>query len=129
MGGAETVIVAFGELRSWLERALAQLGTRSEKKRKAVESLLRATRETQTYINDQDKFPPKERRIKERELSFLWETAALAFFEINNGDMAPILQLKSESWAAPDKWPEAKVEQFGITIDRISEKARRILAG
>ena len=120
------IITAFGELREWLTQLLAQRDSRSEKKRAAVESLLDAVRATQIYLHDLNTGAPEE-RSKEIELSTLWDRAARAFYGIDQ-DLAPLLQLKSETWAAPSKWSEAKVEQFGVTIARISEKARRLLA-
>ena len=59
--------------------------------------------------NDENGQP--ESRVKEYELANLWGEAAGAFYGVDN-NIAPLLLLKSQAWAAPTQWPEERVREL-----------------
>ena len=116
----------FGALGEWFDRLVSSRRERTQASPAAPQCLLRALSQTQSYVHDIQS-GAAESRVKEQELSHLWGEAAAAFYGVDK-DIAPLLQLKSESWAAPSKWSSADIRQPGITLDAVSEKARRFLA-
>lgn len=120
-----TILTAFGQLREWLETWLTQHRQQTEQERAAVASLLRALTATQTYIGDIEEGQARDRH-RESGLAELWSEASGAFYGIDP-ELAPLLQIKSESWARPEVWSDEKVREHGATIERVTELTQEVL--
>lgn len=116
-----SLFAAFSAIGEWLDRLIQTRAARTEAGRQAAEKLLHALAETQAHIEDLENGSPSL-RARQRELAKLWGDAAAAFYGVDP-NIAPLLRLKSESWAAPSKWPEERVRALGIEIEQVSAKA------
>lgn len=120
------LLAGLGALGEWLDRWMSLRKARTEAGRAAVQALLQALARTRAYIEDTGVGSVSRNREMEYELANLWSQAAGAFHGVDP-NIAPLLQLKSEAWAAPSQWSEERVQAAGITIDEISSKARQFL--
>ena len=126
------------ELRQWLQdrnsskRAQAdvnqqKLKEQREEEKGAIKALLDALTKTHIYLNDLESGMDSN-RDREIELAKAWSTAAVSFLGINQ-KVAPLLQMKSEVWAHPESWSDKRVRKSKITIQEMSELARKLLGG
>jgi hypothetical protein len=96
---AVAVLPLFEQLRQWLSTWISIQKDRSQRESEAVRALLAALTKTQVYPGSEE-HKDKPDRKREEELARAWSEAAAAFYGVAS-DIAPLLQLKSESWAQP----------------------------
>jgi len=121
-----TALTALNQLRLWLIDWSSSRKKKPERERQAIEALLDALTKTRNHLGDLDVRAEKD-RATEKELAKAWEAAALAFNGTRH-DVAPLFLLKSEAWSRPKLWSDERVRAEGITIEEISNLARRLLA-
>ncbi len=123
--GTAATVKALGEVRGWLGTWLAVRNKRSEEEKEAVRALLRAINRTGQYISSR-KSGKRRNRKTEMAMSELWLDASVAMFHIDN-ELAALMQVKATAWSQPDIWSRTKVQEAGISLSKMSERAQQML--
>ena len=117
---AVAVLPLFEQLRQGLATWIGIRKDKSEKESEAVRALLAALTKTQIYLGSEG-HADKPDRQREEELAEAWSEAAAAFYGIAP-DIAPLLQLKSESWARPEGAANGRLRDHEAGIRRHRER-------
>ncbi len=120
------IVKAFAELRSWQQHQLTQKTTMDEKELSAVRALQRAVIRTSSYVGSLEGGDQGSRE-QEKNLADLWSEAAISFHGVN-GNISPLLHLKSLSWSMPARWIDEKVQAAGSTLSEMNELVTQLLS-
>lgn len=92
----------------------------------ALRALLTALNTTKRYIARLDRGDDDNFEV-EAELVQLWQEAAVQIRR-TDADLGARLQMKAEYWTNPRNWSDESIRDNGITIDRVSREAERLLS-
>jgi hypothetical protein len=113
------------EVREWIDTLDKKREAQNQATAAALRTLSLAVLETRSYIglmsNKAERDLPRE-----RELSQLWNDAQTQL-RLIDASLAGRCFAKAEHWADPTRWDAAKVRQYNITLDSMSDSVRHFL--
>jgi len=119
------ILEALGSIQRFLDRRKESKARQTKKHRTAVESVLKAVRNTEAYLYDFRKSEKKD-RPRELELSELWGDAA-ADIRAVDARLSKIARLASFGWANPDFWEQPNFKDVPEQLDLLRKQCEWLL--
>lgn len=115
----DKVLMVLGLLRDGKER-------RSKKTDEALTALYAAIAETKAYIQQQKDGKVRDHQ-REYKIASLWHEASVPL-RVIDVEFAERCFLKGGYWMEPEAWDQASIDKKRISIDKVFEATRELLA-
>ena len=122
-----TLWVLFKNASSWLTNLKRASEARKVESRAAVRKIITASRETAVYIRRFNELGRSFHKTEAR-LSVLWTELGFELQNLGIEKLAKRCRIKGKYWSNPYHYEDEFIEKADISLDRMEQLAREILA-
>jgi len=117
----------FGHVRSWLANLSRAGDARKQQSVRALRNIITASRETAVYLRQLKENGSRSHKT-ESHLAVLWTDLGFALEDLGIDKLAKRCHISGRYWSDPGHYSADFIEQADVSLERMEQLARSILA-